>query len=526
MTQQGLSGMKTANKGSQRQIQDRTFWLGEIRSKSTAITSEIRRVEADMVRNQEESNTFLMFEKRAETLASEISEIQGELHDYNMLIDRMNMNQELPDIVDDLNALKVKNDREADSLERIFEQKETKETQIEQLEKEIRRQRMLTENRVQDMDPEMREHYSELKRDGLQTMEELTQLQDVLEDLTNKQNALENAMQGDSMKQEAVLLYEKLNDLQLKKEHLEHEEQSNLSPEQEQKELLAKVKSYNQEISSMDRQSNELDDNIQKMQEELQQVEDELEDQESEAVQKYRQIQKREQGMDEFEKNFPETRSQEIEQQSNLGENIVALLEEISKTLTTAANLPSRREVQDLKDDLQFKENEMFKAESTSQSLVTQNADLNHQLNKVEELEEKMETEKQELTERMERMLSEIEKFKNLDKLRSGAETRKKELEHEREELNSRKHECRRRADEMHQEYQEVVRNLEENDTHAQLSNLIKKWQHIEQNNFSLKEYIAARSMDSGAMKGKVMHNLSDINTLLQEIYVKSSLYS
>lgn len=32
MTQQGLGGMKTASQGPQRQIQDRTYWIGEIRS--------------------------------------------------------------------------------------------------------------------------------------------------------------------------------------------------------------------------------------------------------------------------------------------------------------------------------------------------------------------------------------------------------------------------------------------------------------------------------------------------------------
>jgi len=93
---------------------------------------------------------------------------QGELHDYNMMIDRVNMNQELPDMVEDLDALKIKNDKEAESLERIFEQKESKEKQIEVLDREMSRQKTLTENRVQDMDPDMRQHYSNLKRDGLQ----------------------------------------------------------------------------------------------------------------------------------------------------------------------------------------------------------------------------------------------------------------------------------------------------------------------------------------------------------------------
>lgn len=75
MTQQGLSGMKTASKG-QRQIQDRSYWLGEIRSKCTELSAEIRKVETEILQRQEENNTYVMFEKRAETLAAELADLQ------------------------------------------------------------------------------------------------------------------------------------------------------------------------------------------------------------------------------------------------------------------------------------------------------------------------------------------------------------------------------------------------------------------------------------------------------------------
>ena len=53
--------------------------------------------------------------------------------------------------------------------------------------------------------------------------------------------------------------------------------------------------------------------------------------------------------IDDFERNYDRTKEEEIEQQQALDENIVALLEEISKTLSTAANLPSTSEMQALK---------------------------------------------------------------------------------------------------------------------------------------------------------------------------------
>ena len=93
---------------------------------------------------------------------------QGELHDYNLMIDRINMNRDISEMVEDLNALKVQNEREAEALEKIFEEKERAEKEIAQIDKQILRQRTLTENRVQDMNHEMREKYANLKHAGLQ----------------------------------------------------------------------------------------------------------------------------------------------------------------------------------------------------------------------------------------------------------------------------------------------------------------------------------------------------------------------
>nr|KAF6433605.1 intraflagellar transport 74 [Molossus molossus] len=71
VTQQGLSGMKTGIKGPQRQILDKSYYLGLL---------------------------------RAETLAVEIKEFQGQLADYNML--------------------KAQNDRETQSMDIIFTERQ------------------------------------------------------------------------------------------------------------------------------------------------------------------------------------------------------------------------------------------------------------------------------------------------------------------------------------------------------------------------------------------------------------------
>ena len=59
--------------------------------------------------------------------------------------------------------------------------------------------------------------------------------------------------------------------------------------------------------------------------------------------------------MDEFMSNFSETKQQEIQEQSQLQGSIVALLEQVSKTVEFGHNVPSQERLQALKVEfLQF----------------------------------------------------------------------------------------------------------------------------------------------------------------------------
>ncbi|GCB60457.1 hypothetical protein scyTo_0009177 [Scyliorhinus torazame] len=60
---------------------------------------------------------------------------------------------------------------------------------------------------------------------------------------------------------------------------------------------------------------------------------------------------------------------------------------------------------------------------------------------------------------------------------------------------------------------------LQENETHAQLMNLERKWQHHEQNNFVMKEFIATKGMESDyqPVVKNVAKQLAEFNKILQE---------
>ena len=77
--------------------------------------------------------------------------------------------------------------------------------------------------------------------------------------------------------------------------------------------------------------------------------------------------------------------------------------------------------------------------------------------------------------------------FRKTDELKTDGEKIKKELRKEKKCWKKSKAGQKQRQQEMAEKYNALVKSLEENETHAQLANLEKKWKNLEQNNFAMK---------------------------------------
>ena len=63
---------------------------------------------------------------RAETLAGEVKDLQGELADYNAIVDKLNTNAGFDDLEEDWKTLKHHNQRESTALEKLFAQNQVR----------------------------------------------------------------------------------------------------------------------------------------------------------------------------------------------------------------------------------------------------------------------------------------------------------------------------------------------------------------------------------------------------------------
>lgn len=466
VTQQGLSGMKTGIKGPQRQILDKSYYLGLL---------------------------------RAENLAVEIKDFQGQLADYNMLVDKLNTNTEMEEVMNDYNMLKAQNDRETQSMDIIFTERQAKEKQIRSVEEEIEQEKQAADDIIKNMSPEKQVKYIEMKTTNEKLLQELDTLQQQLDSLNMKKENLEAEIAHFQVKQEAVLLHEKLYELESHRDQMVAEDKSLGSPMEERERLLKQVKEDNQEIASMERQLTDIKEKINHFHEEIRQLDMDLEEHQGEMNQKYKELKKREENMDTFIETFEETKTQELERKAQIEANIVALLEHSSRNINRMKQISSitNQELKIMQDDLNFKSTEMQKSQSTARNLTSDSQRLQLDLQKMELLESKMTEEQHSLKSKIKQMMIDLETFNDLPALKSSGEEKKKKLHQERTVLSTRRNTFKKITEKLNTEYETLKTQLQENETHSQLTNLERKWQHHEQNNFVMKEFIATKSQES-----------------------------
>lgn len=513
--------MKTGIKGPQRQILDKSYYLGLLRSKINELTMESSRLQKDIDTFNQENSVYLSYEKRAEVLAGEIRDLQGQLADYNTLVDKLNTNTEMEEVVNDIITLKAQNDREAQSIDVIFTQRRQKEELIRAVDEQVVQQKRAAQDIIQKMSEEKQKQYREMKSSNEELLQELETHQEELDTLMSRREMLEADLLHSQAKQAAASLHEQLLDLENRRVSLQAEDRSLGSPKHERERLLTTVKENNQEIASMERQLSEVRERIIQLSEEMRQLDTDMEEHQGERTQKYKELQKKEEEIDSYLHTFEDSRSQEQQLIRDAQSSIVALLEHSSRNISRLQQLSSvtAQELQSMQEDLTFKETEMQKSQSTAKGLNSESERLQQDLLKVEQLEGKVCVELQTLRETLTLMQTEMQTYRDLQVLRAAGEQRKTRLQEERVALAQRRDSFRKTLHRMLEQNETLKKQLQENEVHAELTNMERKWQHHEQNNFLMKEFVASKAVESDyrPVVKSVRKQLLDYNTLLLE---------
>ncbi|CAL8067937.1 unnamed protein product [Calicophoron daubneyi] len=545
ITQQGLSGLKNAVRGPRRQIEDKSYFLGVLRGKINDINMEIGNISQKTADAEEENASFVQYEQMAEKLALEIRELQGELGDYNTLVDKATLGDDVSSVELDWEEVRSANERAERNLELLFEERQKREISLKTTELELRQEQQLSETMIQEMSDDDRRNYLHLRDMNAHLLKQLNEGQAELEKLSTKRTELEQDLSSSQVKQEAMRLYAQLHEAEERHDQLKADEDSRENPQQERERLLKQVREDNQEIASMERQTRETQEKVTHREEELRMLEQELDDNRNERTQKYRELKKREQQIDEFLRTFDEVKSLELSSIADLEVEIVQLLETTSRHLVNASQTnPAAAALQNaaakeinsggdrkdavnpvtaLKEQLDFKTSEVSKSEETAAALAKERARLSQDLLKVDQLETKVVQEMESLRKRITQMEEEVLNFSDLDKVKEDAKFKREALSSEKHRLELYRDSLHRLNQALAKEYSATQASLTSQDTYVQLSNLERRWAQHEQVNFGLSEFIANKRVetDHTALAKKAMELIKGYNECL-----KSSLAS
>ncbi|KAI8618335.1 hypothetical protein BC830DRAFT_1061535 [Chytriomyces sp. MP71] len=482
MTQQGLGGIKgtTQPTGNGRMVQDRTFFQSELRQKINLLSAELNKLNSEAETMNKENSNYATFEKRADILASELRELQGQLGDFNTLIDKLHTDSDLADIEKHCAQLKAKNQRESQILDEVFMQRQQKDLLVREVEKNIDDERQKSEAQINELEPERRAMYLEAKDQNQRFAEEIHSRQIQLDDLITKESLHKQEIRHDTVKQRALAYYEKLMNLKNKKEEMEDSLRS-LDKEagpQEKNRLLEQVKEDNQETSAMERRIAELEEQAHRLKESLSQMDMDTDPSQNEKTGKYEELVKKDREMQVFIDTFDDRKTDATRQNVIMEKEIVHLLGRIKSLAKSDVNFPSQQDHEELQNDLKFKEKEMRNSENTMEGLMIERDRRLQDLDKVNQLETKLNAELKYLSDKIDKLDTDIKKVSNIDAVKREAEFMKKKNLNDREFLKIQRDTLRNYDKTLVARLEAKRAHLHENETYTQLGALEQRLRH------------------------------------------------
>uniref|UniRef100_A0AC35TJN5 Intraflagellar transport protein 74 homolog n=1 Tax=Rhabditophanes sp. KR3021 TaxID=114890 RepID=A0AC35TJN5_9BILA len=384
VTKQGLSNpVPQSRMGTgmrNRLIMDKTYFKGLLRNKINLVEAEVEALRIKLEKGERDSQQLFIFEQQAEQLAKEIENLQKELQDYNIVMDKMNTNSDFNDLTFDVNENHRINSELSEALEKSFKEFQEKESDVVELEKQLELAKKHIADKMDQLDPNIKSRFAELAGLVEHKKQLLSEAQTLSKVLDKRKADMETASANSPLKLQAMVLNERLTEIKNKRNKLLDEINSNESPEAQRERLTDQVKNSNEQIHSMEKQIEETKDAINIAREEIREFENNFNDIAISSSKKYQELKIREHQIDEFLEMYDKEKAEYERKIKILNDNGLEILEKMSQNINNGKSVEvgvsiKESEIRNLKDSdkaryLQDKHQEMQEMLLTSADRV------------------------------------------------------------------------------------------------------------------------------------------------------------
>jgi intraflagellar transport protein 74 len=500
VTQHGLAGIKSGGAGGTRLVYDKSYYLGVVRQKISELRTEIDRFDTEMEDITRDSALFKTLEKKRENLIKEVRNLEGELADYNLSLDKKRSEAQADEVLANFEYMKAQNQRHREFLDSLFLERKGMEEEISKIEYEIASINAFAEEKLTELDLEDRQSYSQLKMENKALEDEIIQKKQLLEGVNQRLNMADAKIRTDVMKQKANHLREQRQNLSRRKEDLEAQtNEDNLSFPEARERLLARAKADGQIIKETEARAKEVEKAIANYKKQIQDLDQELKSSsDTSNVQKYELFYEKDKEMTAFIDSFENTKKAEMGMIKTCEDNITALLEKIAKLNDRRENLPTQTQVKDWESEYQFKVDKTSDSAVTLERLKAQLAERQLDLDKTKELHIRIPQQLTRTNEEIAKKENEIAtKYNNVDKMKQEAQQIIKSLQAKKDSMILKKDSFVHQLRILTTKFDTKKQQMEDNKIAKELKDLEQKISFNEQNIFGLRSYIESKGVET-----------------------------
>jgi intraflagellar transport protein 74 len=370
VTGHGVMGMKAQGQNTGRLVQDSAYYVGLLRKKISDVNSETIKLRSEIDQQSKDNTQYTQLERRYEQLLKNKEQLEGQLADYNLALDKIRSATDPEDVHQMAAHMAEKNRQTGQDLDRIFMQRKQREQETMNMEDQIETIHRSIQKRINDMDSGRLRYYNELMLRQKELQDRLLANDCRLNSLNTTIRSYEADEKTNSLRKEYLILERKLQSLRKEKDSLQEElDIANLDPKDAHTRFVQRVNTIKQTTKAME-------DRVQSLQQEIQQTKKQLEELQAstsmagnangnneldaEEMAKYELLQKRDQDMTSFMDNFEITKQGIFDEQRQVQYMIVALLEHIGKGIDASTALPTTEALQEMESAKQFKEKNLL----------------------------------------------------------------------------------------------------------------------------------------------------------------------
>lgn len=496
-----MQGMRT---GGGRLVHDRSYYLGLFRTKVGEITTEINNSKAQMETLNKSIAQSSQLERKMELLLRDVREREGSLADYNLALDKHRSGTRPEDMERYEQQLADQNLQLSRKVDEVFERRSECESATEQLQRQIDEEKQKTADRmgeiIRELGPQRGQLYQQLLAENERLEPQLQQLYTEADQVSHELQQVENHIAMDTKVKAAQTLTKSIERMRRDKDSLlDDARMAALSPEEARGAMLNKVKSDKKRLEEVTRRLDLTEQENQKHKKTLQLIDADLAERKGAGAdtQKYEVLFERDAEMTAFIDGYSTSRDQELSDQAKTQQMIVSLASHIGEGLSRDGHMPSKQNVDSMRDDLSFKQRQLDSADSTKTRLESELKKRSAELAKIANLDEKIARELVSLKSKMEGMGEEMMQFGEVQSLRGEAERTRQQLTGMKRGYQKRCENMKVQVHQLSAQHETKKSLLADNEHATAMGNLEAKMRHYEQNIFGLREFIAAKEHET-----------------------------